>query len=325
MLPAPQVPLELQELITPRPARETRLLAVHNTGPIDHLLPPGVPPGESTVNLDHLGPPEERSVWILCSRFERRVQGAVTAYGCLGDGKCPLRPATAAVLRADGTGGPRRPGTDRRHPVLVFTAPFAQADAEDDLDRVVAVHSEIVRADQTASGAHANLPRPHRLPKRPIHMPVRRTPDEPSDPTERGRAGARRCHEGRSDRPTRAPGRTRRSSRTRKPATGPARGGAEGSASHLARRHPRPTRRAAYAAVDTVRQPLTRIAREPTAATGSSGCDPRVTATASPRHLREPAPRPARDHHPADTTKTAFPSLRKRPLTHDFKSRDDRI
>ncbi|MFG2378447.1 hypothetical protein ACGFY9_44215 [Streptomyces sp. NPDC048504] len=41
-----------------------------------------------------------------------------------------------------------------------LTAPFAQADAEDGLDRVVAVDPEIVRADQHAAEAHANRPRP---------------------------------------------------------------------------------------------------------------------------------------------------------------------
>ena len=40
----------------------------------------------------------------------------MTGRGCLGDGKRALRPAKAGVLRADGTGNPRRPGTDRRHP-----------------------------------------------------------------------------------------------------------------------------------------------------------------------------------------------------------------
>jgi hypothetical protein len=94
-------------------------------------------------------------VWILCSRFERRVHGSVNACGCFGDGKCPLRPAMAAVLRTDGTGGPRRPGTERRQRVLVFTAPFAQADVEDDLDRAVAAHSTAVPADRTASDAHS--------------------------------------------------------------------------------------------------------------------------------------------------------------------------
>lgn len=36
--------------------------------------------------------------------------------GCPGDAKRALRPTTAGVLRADGTGDPRRPGADRRHP-----------------------------------------------------------------------------------------------------------------------------------------------------------------------------------------------------------------
>jgi hypothetical protein len=153
--PAPQVPLELQELITPRPcAREAATgrpqRQTHGSSFVAwcHTL-------QSTVNLDHLGPPEERSVWILCSRFERRVHGSVNACGCFGDGKCPLRPAMAAVLRTDGTGGPRRPGTDRRQQVLVFNAPFAQAYVEDDLDRAVAAHSITVPADRTASEAHS--------------------------------------------------------------------------------------------------------------------------------------------------------------------------
>ncbi len=247
-------------------------------------------------------------MWILCSRFERRVQGAVTAYGCLGDGKCPLRPATAAVLRADGTGGPRRPGTDRRHPVLVFTAPFAQADAEDDLDRVVAVHSEIVRADQTASGAHANLPRPHPLPKRPIHMPMRRTPDEPSDPTERGRAGARRCHEGRSDRPTRAPGRTRRSSRTRETldGTSPGRSGGERLTSRPSSPAPHPTNR------------LRRRRHRPAAPhpdRARADRPDRLKRLRSPRHRHRLAP-DASANQPRARPATTIPRTRQRPPSH---------
>lgn len=46
----------------------------------------------------------------------RRVHRSATACGCLGDGKRALRPAAAGVVRADGTGNPRRPGADRRHP-----------------------------------------------------------------------------------------------------------------------------------------------------------------------------------------------------------------
>lgn len=46
----------------------------------------------------------------------RRVHRSATACGCLGDGKRTVRPAMAGVLPADGTGDPRRPGTDRRHP-----------------------------------------------------------------------------------------------------------------------------------------------------------------------------------------------------------------
>lgn len=42
----------------------------------------------------------------------------------------------------------------------IFTALLARADAEGDLDRVVAVDSTIVRADQHAAGAHPNGPRP---------------------------------------------------------------------------------------------------------------------------------------------------------------------
>lgn len=42
----------------------------------------------------------------------------------------------------------------------IFTALLTQADAEGDLDRVVAVDSTIVRAHQHAAGARPNGPRP---------------------------------------------------------------------------------------------------------------------------------------------------------------------
>lgn len=212
--PAPQVPLELQELITPRPCAGEAATGrpqrqTHGSSFVAwcHTL-------QSTVNLDHLGPPEERSVWILCSRFERRVHGSVNACGCFGDGKCPLRPAMAAVLRTDGTGGPRRPGTDRRQRVLVFTAPFAQADVEDDLDRAVAAHSITVPADRTASDAHSQpAPTAPGAEAADSHARTERLTSRPIPPK---KVGQRR---------------------------GDASDQRLGRASHLARRHPRPTRR----------------------------------------------------------------------------------
>lgn len=114
----------------------------------------------------------------------------------------------------------------------VFTALLAQADAEGDLDRVVAVDSTIVRADQHASGAHPNGPRPcagaqpaGREPAsscqqgsqarayskaqlapqngsyRRRSLPIRRTPREPSELTSAGRAFVQWCRK----RPIRSP------------------------------------------------------------------------------------------------------------------------
>ncbi|MFJ2833661.1 hypothetical protein ACIPC1_40000 [Streptomyces sp. NPDC087263] len=100
-----------------------------------------------------------------------------------------------------------------------------------------------------------------------------------------------------------------------------------------------PTQQAAREAVDTIQQTLTRAERKADQQAG-------LKRLRSPRdhiqRLREalnrlrspapprPAPTPPRTGPltglpPADTTKTAFPSLRKRPLTCNFKSRDDRI
>jgi len=98
------------------------------------------------------------------------------------------------------------------------------------------------------------------------------------------------------------------------------------------------TQQAAREAVDTIEHTLTRAEQK-------NHRQALLKALRSPRdhvrrlrealnRLRSPTPlpnhrEPTRDHTattiPADTTKTAFPSLRKRPLTCDFKSRDDRI
>ena len=255
-------------------------------------------------------------MWILCSRFERRVHASVNACERFDDGKCPLRPARAAVLRTDGTSGPRRPGTDRRHRVLVFTAPFAQADVEDDLDRAVAVHSMVVRADRTASGAHS--------------QPAPAAPG----------AQAADSH---------ARTATSRAVRSHRKKVGQRRGDAAdqrgGSASHLARRHRRPTRQAAYDAVDTVRSRSSgsresrrdaslrlRLARgvahgeehhrtgdrHPAART--SGTTDIPTGTAAPTRSGTPGPQLV-----PKTTKTGFGYLRNRPCSTTVSSRDDRI
>ncbi len=54
----------------------------------------------------------------------------------------------------------------------VFTALLAQADAEGDLDRVVAVDSTIVRAHQHAAGARQKGPRPASRPTMPSDAPA---------------------------------------------------------------------------------------------------------------------------------------------------------
>ena len=55
--------------------------------------------------------------------------------------------------------GPTR-GAPSGHQGVFFTALLAQADAESDLDWVVAVDSTIVRAHQHAAGARQKGPRP---------------------------------------------------------------------------------------------------------------------------------------------------------------------
>ncbi len=250
-------------------------------------------------------------MWILCSRFERRVQGVVTAYGCLGDGKCPLPPATAAVLRADGTGGPRRPGTDRRHPVLVFTAPFAQADAEDDLDRVVAVHPRSCAPTRPPPEPTQTCPGRTGCPSGRFTCPCGALlTSRPTPPKEAGQArdGAARAD------------RTAPSERQGGPGGHPGLGNPRrdqpreerrGSASHLARRHPRPTRRAAYAAVDTVRQPLTWIGSRESRPTGPA------QAAAIPAPPPPPPPLPdASANQPLARPATTIPRTRQRPPSH---------
>lgn len=177
--------------------------------------------------------------------------------GCFGDGKCPLRPAMAAVRRTDGTGGPGCPGTDRRHPVLVFAAPFAQADVEHDLGRTVAVRSMIVRAERTASDAHS-------------------TPAPTAPRTEAADSHARTAHL--TSRPIRRKKvRRTRGDTTRTAPTAPREPPAPHPPSRLRRRRLRS-------------QPLTRSAREPTPGPAGRRRSPRHRS----RRLREPAPhRPA--------------------------------
>lgn len=209
-------------------------------------------------------------MWTLCSIF--------------AGGSIDRRPPTGALvtenvryaLRRREFSEPTTPAV-RGVPALiddtrkqVIAAPFTQADAEDDLARLVAVDSEIVRADQCA-------------------------PE-----TGHGRAG---CPTGQ---PTCLCGAFLASRPTPPQKAEHARGGAT-RADRLAPREPRG---------------------------GSGGRSPAFAGTAArqddvedrtPSRPRGPAEAAEAASIPADTTKTAFPSLRKRPLTCDFKSRDDRI
>lgn len=54
----------------------------------------------------------------------------------------------------------------------VFTALMARADADENLDRAVPVHSTIVRAHQHAAGARKRGPRPVSRPTMPLAGPA---------------------------------------------------------------------------------------------------------------------------------------------------------
>jgi transposase len=71
----------------------------------------------------------------------------------------------------------------------VFTVLMAQADQEDDLDRVVSVDSTIVRAHQHAAGARKKGPRQASRPTTPSAAPAA---DRPSRSTLRPTAAAAR-------------------------------------------------------------------------------------------------------------------------------------
>ena len=207
----------------------------------------------------------------------------MTTHGCVDDGKRAVRPTAAEALRADGTAGPRRPGTGRRHP-------------GNGLHRSVLAGR---RRGTTSTGSSPSTPR-SRAPTVTPPKPTRTGPGrvgcstgQPACPcgdfsrVVRPRLRRRVMHAMVPQGPIGSPPRTPR--RIRRPVAG--------------RHWPSPAREPDKITPKTARQVVPELRNSRRDQPGGSS-----STTA-----------------PADTTKTAFPSLRKRPLTCDFKSRDDRI
>lgn len=204
----------------------------------------------------------------------RRVHRSATACGCLGDGKRTLRPGTAGVLRADGTGNPRRPGTDLRHPGtgLQRCAPTSTPPKP---TQTGPGHAGCPTGRPTGPRGVflASRPTPRRrqslrvvVPQRPIRPPSANTAADPvaarrpSPTRERNKITPNTAHQA--------------VDRTQEPPKGPARREFHASRSLSHAPHP-PSRVRSHRHRPAAPHP---DRAKPTARTGRSGCDPRATS-----------------------------------------------